>query len=125
MKKLLLSMSIILVFATYGYTADFALKAQWNPNTETDMAYYSLYRMDGTRTIVSACSHVNQPAAPLPSKVECPFTVTVPSGTEPTLSFVVTATDTGGNTSVDSDPATFRADAKPPAKPASLLIMLQ
>lgn len=111
--------------AGVAQAADFALKAQWTPNTETDMAYYALYRTDGARTVVSACSHVNQPALPLPAKVECLFTVTIASGSEPTLSFVVTATDTTGNTSLDSDPATYRADAKPPAKPASLLIMLQ
>ena len=125
MKRAFLIAIMFLLLAGVAQAADFALKAQWNPNTETDMSYYSLYRTDGTRTIVSACSHVNQPSLPLPAKVECLFTVTVPSGTEPTLSFVVTATDTTGNTSVDSDPATFRADAKPPAKPASLLIMLQ
>jgi hypothetical protein len=125
MKKLLVIMFSILVLATFADAADFALKAQWTPNTETDMSYYSLYRTDGTRTVVSACSHVNQPSLPLPAKVECLFTVTVPSGTEPTLSFVVTATDTAGNFSPDSDPATFRADAKPPVKPAALVIMLQ
>ena len=125
MKKLFLSMFIVLVLATFANAADFALKASWTPNIETDMSHYILYRTDGTRTIVSACSHVNQPSLPLPSKVECPFTVTVPSGSEPTLSFVVVAYDITGNFSPDSDPATYRADAKPPSKPASLLIMLQ
>jgi hypothetical protein len=119
MKKLLISMFAILVLATFAHGADFALKAQWTPNTETDMSYYSLYRTDGTRTVVSACSHVNHPTA------TCNFTVTVADGTEPTLSFVLVAFDTAGNFSPDSDPATFRADSKAPAKPAALIIMLQ
>jgi len=125
MKNLLLSMFIILVLATFAHGADFALKASWTPNTETDMAYYSLYRTDGTRTIVSACSHVNQPTAPLPAKVECPFVMTIPAGTEPILSFVFVCVDTAGNVAPDSDTATFRADAKPPAKGQGLTIMLQ
>ena len=125
MKRVFIITMMCLLLAGVAQAADFALKAQWTPNTETDMSYYSLYRTDGTRTIVSACSHVNQPSLPLPAKVECLFTVTIASGTEPTLSFVVVAYDTTGNFSPDSDPATYRADAKPPAKPASLLIMLQ
>ena len=125
MKRVFIITLMVLLLAGVAQAADFALKAQWTPNTETDMSYYALYRTDGTRAVVTACSHVNQPALPLPAKVECPFTVTVPSGSEPTLSFVVVAYDTAGNFSPDSDTATFRADAKSPAKPAALVIMLQ
>ena len=125
MKRVFIITMMCLLLAGVAQSADFALKAQRTPNTETDMSYYSLYRTDGTRTVVSACSHVNQPSAPLPAKVECLFTVTVPSGTEPTLSFVVVPYDTSGNFAVDSDPATFRADAKAPTKSTGFTIMLQ
>lgn len=124
MKKLLIILCV-LVWVGMASAADFALKGQWIPNTETDLSYYTLYRTDGTRTVVSTCSHVNQPAAPLPAHVECNFTITVANGTEPVLSFVIVAYDTTGNFSPDSDTATFRADAKGPAKPGSFLIMLQ
>ena len=119
MKRVFIITLMVLLLAGVAQAKDWALKATWTPNTEPDMSYYTLYRTDGTRAVVSTCSHVTHPTA------TCNFTVTVADGTEPVLSFVVTATDTTGNTSIDSDPATFRADSKSPTKPASLLIMLQ
>jgi len=125
MRQLLIFLFALVACSSAASASDFALKAQWMPNTETDIGYYTLYRTDGTRVMVNAFSHVNQPALPLPAHVECPFTVTVPEGTEPTMTFVLTATDTAGNTSVDSNPATYKADAKPPGKPMDFLIFLQ
>ena len=124
MKRVFIITMMCLLLAGVVQAKDYALKAQWDRSIETDISHYVLYRTDsGSEVVVPACSHVNQ----LPSglKMECPFTVTIADGTEVTMSFIINSVDTSTNISPDSDPATYRADAKPGTKVGGFVIMLQ
>jgi len=99
----------ILALASLAFSADLSLKATWTPNTESDMASYKLYRTDVTRSLIGTIPH--PPALPYA------FVVTIPANTEGTLQFVLTALDTKGNESADSNTVAYPFDLKPPAAP--------
>jgi len=101
MKRVAISLIIIMVFFGSAFGANLNLNATWTLNTEPDMKEYRLYRTDGTRTLLGISPHPNK----FP-----PFTVTVPDGSSGTLLFVVTAVDTSGNESADSSPASCSYD---------------
>lgn len=101
-----LSMVSSLVFG-----ASLNLRATWDQNQEPDMKEYRLYRTDGTRVLVGTIPHPT---------VSHDFSVTVPDGSSGTLSFVLTAVDTAGNESGDSNVATHPFDLAPPARPGGL-----
>ena len=116
--RIVLTVLSLLILPVLATAKNFNVKAVWTPNALAEgVHHYTLYRTDGGRAIVPACYSVLQPAAPLPATIECPFVLTITDGTEVNTSFVLTATDGGGNTSFDSDTANFFGDAKPPSKP--------
>src|SRR4030042_5593702 len=93
MKRIAISLTIIMVFCGSAFGANLNLTATWTLNTEPDIKEYRLYRTDGTRTLLGISPHPNKFS---------PFTVTVPDGASGTLLFVATAVDTSGNESADS-----------------------
>jgi hypothetical protein len=96
-----------------AFGATLNLKATWTANTESDMASYKLYRTDGTRTLIGTIAH--------PS-TSYNFSVTVPDRSTGTLTFVLTAVDTGTNESADSAPASYPYDFVAPATPKNLAV---
>ena len=85
MKRIAISLIIIMVFCGSAFGANLNLTATGTLNTEADIKEYRLYRTDGTRTLLGTTPHPNKSA---------PFTVTVPDGSSGTLLFVVTAAHT-------------------------------
>lgn len=98
------------------YAATLNLRATWTANTEPDMASYRLYRTDGARTLVGTIPH---PATTYD------FSVIVPDNTQGTLTFVLTAVDTSGNESGDSNVASRPFDLRPPAAPSGISITVR
>ena len=107
----------VLLCASVGFAVNVNLQAQWTPNVETDMSHYVLYRTDGTRVVVAACSNVLQPTTvPLPATVTCNFAVlNVAEGA--ILTFVLQAVDNAGNVSLDSVTASYNVLNPPPSQP--------
>jgi|SRR3972149_5163074 len=116
MKKIILIILALVFMASLSFAATLNLKATWTANTETDMASYKLYRTDGTRTLIGTIPHPT---------IQYTFTQTVVDGSQGTMNFVLTAIDTAGNESVDSNTAPFSWDLKSPAAPGSLGISKQ
>lgn len=113
-----ISFFLVLFFMLVLYSSSFGatllLKATWTINTESDMAGYNLYRTDGTRTKINTTLIAHPPVLPYN------FSVTVPDNSQGTLTFVLTAVDTGQNESEDSNTAPFVYDVLKPAKPVGL-----
>lgn len=117
MKRIILIILAMLLMASVVFGASLNLKATWTPNTEPDMAGYNLYRTDGTR------AKVNAGLIPHPSPSGHLFTITVPDNSQATLTFVITAVDTGNNESGDSNVASYPFDLLRPAAPTGLSIV--
>ena len=115
MKKIILIMAIVLM-ASSVFAASISLKATWTPNTEADMAGYNLYRTDGTRL------KLNPALIPHPPVLPYSFIVNVPDNSSGTMTFVITAVDTTGNESADSNTASKAYDLVPPIKPVGLTV---
>jgi len=115
MKKIILIMAIVLM-ASSTFGASISLKAIWTPNTEADMAGYNLYRTDGTRL------KLNPALIPHPPVLPYNFIVSVPDNSSGTMTFVLTAVDSIGNESPDSNTASRPYDLVPPAKPVGLTV---
>jgi hypothetical protein len=115
MKKIGLSLMIIMVFCGSAFGATLSLRATWTANTESDMKEYRLYRTDGTRTLIGTIPH---PTATYN------FSVTVPDQSAGTLTFVLVAVDTNNNPSTDSTPASYsyNSDTIPPTSPKGLTV---
>jgi endoglucanase len=107
---------IFLIFAGSASGATLSLKATWTPNTEPDMAGYNLYRTDGTRL------KLNPALIPHPPVLPYSFSLTVPDNSSGTMTFVLTAVDTSGNESPDSNTASKTYDLAPPAAPKAFSI---
>lgn len=82
------------------------LRAKWYQNPEADMKEYRLYRTDGERTLIAAVAHPN---------TEHLFSVNVTGNG--TLKFVLTAIDTGGLESIESDSYNIDYGETPPPPP--------
>jgi len=82
----------------------------------TDLASFNLYRTDSGRTLIdNISSTAAQPYL---------FSVTVDSST--TLTFVITAVDTSGNESADSNTASYsNVDTIPPSPSKNLSVQKQ
>jgi len=115
MKKLPLILAMVLI-PSICFSATLNLKATWIANTETDMAFYKLYRTDGTRVLIGTIAHPT---------ILYNFAVTVADNTQGTLTFVLTAVDITGNESIDSVVASYPFDLRPPAAPTGLGITKQ
>lgn len=115
MKKIGLSLIIIMVFCGSAFGASLSLRATWTANTEQDMKEYQLYRTDGTRTLIGTIPHPT---------TTYNFSVTVPDQSSGTLTFVLQAVDTNNNHSQDSLPASYiyNSDTLPPARPSGLTV---
>ena len=116
MRKILVAVTIVLVLGLVSTGWAVNLRAEWTPNTEADMNHYVLYRTDGTRVVIGACSNVPQPALPLPTVVSCSFAIT-PVTEGQILTFVLQAVDNSGNASADSATASYTVANPPPAQP--------
>lgn len=118
MKKVAMSLVIIILFCGSAFGATLNLRATWTANTESDMASYKLYRTDGTRTLIGTIPHPT---------TSYNFSVTVPDGSAGTLTFVLTAVDTNNNESADSVPASYsyNLDITPPSAPRNLSVQKQ
>ena len=110
MKRIILITLAILLASTLVFGASLNLKATWDLNTEPDMASYKLYRTDGTRLLIGTI--------PSPPTLPYLFTITIPDNSEGTATFGLTAVDTSGNESEDSNTATYPFDQKAPRAPA-------
>ncbi len=100
----------------YALCAQLNLRATWTANTEPDMKEYRLYRTDGTRTLIGVIPHPT---------VQHDFSLTIPDNSSGTLTFVLTALDTAGNTSADSVPASFPYDLLAPTAPRNIIIIIR
>lgn len=117
MKKVLLAVLAVLLFASFGYAADLNLRATWTANTDTATTGYKIYRTDGTRTLVATVAGKTTATAN--------FTVTVPDNYIGTLRFVMTAMS-ATKESADSLPATLPLDLTPvPAVPGGFNVVQQ
>ena len=115
MKRIILVTLCLVCFASITFGASINLKATWTPNTETDMASYRLYRIDTpTRTLLGTINH--------PPTLPYTFTLSVADGSTGTLRFVLTAVDTSGNESGDSNVMQHPFDFLPPAPPIGLVV---
>ena len=114
MKRIILIALAILLTSTLVFGASLNLKATWDLNTEPDMASYKLYRTDGTRILIGTIPH--------PPTLPYLFTITIPDNSEGTATFVLTAVDTSGNESGDSNVAIFPFDQKAPRAPAGFSV---
>ena len=112
MKKLLIVL-LVLTTATLAQSEILPLQATWTHNTETDMDHYDLYRTD-----VSPRVKINP--APIPWKngaifIESyDFDLTIPNGSQGTLTFIMKAVDTASNPSLDSNTASYGFDYQAP-----------
>ncbi len=120
MKKLLM-VALVVLFGVLigigiGRSATLDLKVLWTPNTEPDMKEYNFYRVDAGRELIATYPH--------PPVLPYNFSVTVPDGSAGVLRFVLTAVDTNGNQSADSDEATYsyNLDTTPPLKPRGVSV---
>ena len=111
MKRIILLAISLILMASVSWAASLNLKATWTPNTETDMAGYNLYRTDGTRLKINTILIVHPPTLPYL------FVITVPDNSQGTATFVLTAVDTTGNESDDSNTVPFVYDVLKPVKP--------
>lgn len=122
MKRIILAVILLVLVAIPAFGATLPLKGTWTaPTTSadgtalTDLAGYNLYVTSGTRaklntTLISATT----------------YNFNFNASTYGTYTFVVTAVDTSGNESVDSDMASYvYADTIAPSKPGSLIIIHQ
>ena len=121
--------------STVGLGATINLKATWtNPTTNTDgsqltdLAGFNLYRTDGTRT------KINTSLIPTTGGTSSsPYLFTEGPTTSCTMTFVVTAVDSAGTESADSNTASYvytpipvpPPPAETPSAPSKLLIILQ
>ncbi len=116
MKKIFLAVPILVLMATLAFSATLNIRATWTPNTEGDMAGYNLYRTDGSRV------KINSVLIPHPPTLPYAFSVTVPDASSGTLTFVLTAVDTSGNESADSNTASYSYDFVAPGAPKALRV---
>jgi hypothetical protein len=102
-----------LILSQSASGATLSLEGTWTPPTTnangtplTDLASYNLYETDTIRTLIG-----NIPATATQPYL---FSVTVPDGSQGTLTFVITAVDRSGNESADSAPASYQYNLSPP-----------
>ena len=133
MKRLTLILPVVaLVFLSVSSLgATISLKATWvapTTNTDgsqlTDLAGFNLYRTDGTRT------KINTSLIPTTSGASSsPYLFVEAPTASCTMTFVVTAVDSAGNESADSNTASYAYTPPPPpvetpSAPSKLLIIL-
>jgi hypothetical protein len=111
MKRIILISLSLIFLSSIVFGASIPLKATWTPNAETDMAGYNLYRIDGAKAKINSTLIAHPPVLPYQ------FSITVPDGSEGTAMFILTAVDSAGNESGDSNNAPFPFDYKAPAAP--------
>lgn len=113
----LLAMALVFI-STFSFGATIALKATWNPNTDSVTIGYKLYRTDGTRVLIGT----------IPGKTPTQpylFNITVPDNSTGTATFVMTAYS-ATKESADSGVANYPFDlTPPPAIPSSFTIAPQ
>ncbi len=114
MKRIILIILSILALSSITFGATLNIKVMWDLNTEPDMASYKLYRTDGIRILINTIPH--------PTTFPYQFMVDVPDRSEGTLNFVLTAVDTSGNESGDSNSVPFSFDYRAPGAPKNFKI---
>lgn len=120
MKKILLTIGLLLGISSISYAASTTLT--WTPNTETDLAGYKVYRGNGVcavgplQPLVVGGSNVSV-LAPVATYTD----TTVPTF-DGSLCYEVTAFDTAGNESTHSVRATKAVNLIPPVAPVGLSI---
>jgi len=123
MKRIPLVLALFFILGESAFGATLTLKATWTPNTEPDMAGYNLYRTDGVRTKINT-TLIPFLTSGTPTTLYN-FTVTVSDKTAGTMTFVLTAVDTGNNESLDSNTASHNYDLVPPAAPGNFSVTKQ
>jgi hypothetical protein len=117
MKKMIILTTVMICLflsMSLAFGATLNLKGTWDRNAETDLAGYNLYRADGIRTKVNtSLIGITFGTATIPYL----FSITIADGAEGTLRFKLTAVDTAGNESLDSNEAPYTYDLKAPAAP--------
>ena len=116
MKRTSLVLTIsILFFVTPCFAFDLTLT--WNPNPETDLAGYKVYRSSVAGGPYTIEGNVVPSLTPN-------FVWPVPANTEAMQYFVVTAHDTAGNESVYSNEVSIFVDNKAPGMPQGLQVII-
>jgi hypothetical protein len=119
--KVVLIAILLILMSSLSFGATLNLKATWTPNTEADMASYNLYETDAGRVKINQTPIRFYPG---PGTSSYLFSVTVPDPPATgTLSFVLTAVNTSGAESADSNTATYIYNAPPPNSPKNLKII--
>jgi hypothetical protein len=118
MKKVLLFAVVLSIFLP---TMVMAKSLAWNRNNmEADLAGYNAYDTTATRTKMNTSLITTSACTGIPPAGSCTFVI-------PTTfhinghTYVMTAVDTQGNESADSNTVTM--DLNPPAAPGSLIII--
>ncbi len=106
---LLLSLCI-LCMGTFSVAATISLGFAWDSNIESDMKEYEVYRTDVIPR-VSVCK-VQHPVVTCLNNL-----ITVPDGSQGTMTFVVVARDLSLNTSGDSNIVSYVFDQQAPLPP--------
>jgi len=114
LKRIALAIISILMLATLVFGADVPITFLWDRNTEADMKEYKLYRTDGSRINLATIQHPASGTTVTHTQV-----VSIPDVGEGTLLFVVTALDTSGNESGDSNIVAYPFDKRAPVAPGN------
>ena len=121
MKKLLLSIFLVLISFSISFAGTRTIMLSWDSNTETDMAGYKVYSSESPMT--ASCDG-NTMVADVPHDFginthTVEIDVVVPDGEEKTIYWRVLAYDTSQNQSECSDEINTKVDYKPPTTPGN------
>lgn len=116
MKKLLVLLAIFIFVVPVSIAAAKDVILQWDPNIETDLAWYRMYRS----TVSGQYSSGNQVGTDIAAGTQTFTDTGIPDGT---YYWVVRAVDTEQNESGNSNEVTKNIDTSPPANPLGLKIV--
>ena len=121
---LLIGAVLLLVVAVNAHANTVTVSWQTD-NAEPDVQYYQVYMGDSDTTLVPFGDRIffNPNDSPATTLTVSPD-IEVPAGGEVTKWFSVTAIDTSGNESSLATPVSVTIDAKPPAAPTGLTVVI-
>jgi len=112
-RRILLALLIILVTSTICYGA--SLEISWTANTESDLASYRIYQTTTENVWGASLVTVNAPLV----------TYTIPTVTDGSYWYALTALDTAGNESPKSTAVKIVINLTAPVAPTGLKLLLK